>query len=104
MAIRQFVAWQAGVLDRAQYTASLSAQIPDAKVQQNAATLGTLGALNNTVYLGPRDSAYAVPPGVHVYLYEMVCSNGTVYEQLTLDGSGKVAGIEFTDTIPTPAP
>ncbi len=105
MARRQFVSWQAGEIDRAQYTAALSAQIPDSKLQENASNLGTLGALNSIVYLGPRDSVYAtLPPGVHVYLYRMICSNGSIYEQLTLDQNGKVAGIEFTDTIPTPPP
>lgn len=105
IARRQFVSWQAGQIDRAQYTASLSSQIPDSKLEQNAASLGTLGALNSINYFGPRDSLYGtLPPGVHVYLYQMVCSNGSIYEQLTLDQNGKVAGIEFTDTIPTPAP
>ena len=99
------MSWQAGQIDRSRYTASLSAQIPDSKVEQNAASLGTLGALHGVVYLGPRDSLFpTLPPGVHVYLYQMLCSNGSIYEQLTLDPSGKVAGIEFTDTIPTPQP
>lgn len=105
IARRQFVAWQAGRIDRAQYTAGLNAQIPDAKIEQTATDLGALGALNSLVYLGPRDSNYDdLPPGVHVYLYQMLCANGSIYEQLTLDASDKVAGIIFASTPPTPSP
>jgi hypothetical protein len=105
IARRQFVAWQAGRIDRAQYTPTLNAQIPDSKVEESSSNLGSLGALNNVQYLGPRDSIYGdLPPGVHVYLYQMLCSNGSIYEQLTLDPSDRVAGIIFTDTIPTPSP
>lgn len=105
IAQRQFVAWQAGIIDRADYTAALSAQTPDSKVQTSSINLGSLGALTTVEYLGPRDAVYApLPAGVHVYLYEMVCANGTIFEQLSLDGSDKVAGIIFSDTIPTPGP
>jgi hypothetical protein len=54
-------------------------------------------------YLGPL-SIPNLPPGVNVYLYQMLCSDGSIYEQLVLDPTGKVAGIIFRDTIPTPAP
>lgn len=105
IARRQFVAWQAGRIDRVQYTPALNAQTPDSKVEESSATLGTLGALSGVQYLGPRDSVYGdLPPGVHVYLYQMICSNGSIYEQLTLDPNDRVAGIIFTDTIPTPSP
>ena len=105
IARRQFVAWQAGQIDRADYTASLNAQTPDSKVQESSATLGALGALSGVQYLGPRDSDYDdLPPGVHVYLYQMLCTNGSIFEQITLDPSDKVAGIIFSDTAPTPAP
>jgi hypothetical protein len=105
MARRQFVAWQAGRIDRVEYAASLNAQIPDAKLESTSTNLGTLGALDGVKYLGPRDAVYApLPAGIHVYLYDMLCANGSIYEQLTLDANGKVVGIEFTDTIPTPSP
>jgi hypothetical protein len=31
----------------------------------------------------------------------MFCTNGTVYERLVIDGTGKVAGIYFMDKLPT---
>lgn len=103
VARRQFVAWQAGKIDRAQYTAELSAQTDDAKVQQASQDLGSLGALTGTQYLGPLEIP-DLPSGVHVYLYRMLCTNGSIYEQLALNGQGKIAGIIFRDTIPTPGP
>ncbi|HUY40804.1 MAG TPA: hypothetical protein VMV82_04470 [Candidatus Dormibacteraeota bacterium] len=103
MARRQFVLWQAGRIDRTEYTASLSAQIDDAKVQQTSTDLGALGALLGLQYLGPVPIP-GIPPGAGVYLYKMNCSNGSIYEQLALDASGKVAGIVFRDTLATPTP
>lgn len=103
VARRQFVMWQAGRIDRAEYTAQLSAQTDDQRVQQASLDLGTLGALDSVQYLGPLNIPN-LPPGVNAYLYKMLCSNGSIYEQLVLDPAGKVAGIIFRDTIPTPAP
>ncbi len=103
VARRQFVAWQAGRIDRADYTASLSARTDDAKVQQSSTELGQLGALEGVQYLGPLDIP-GLPPDVTVYLYKMLCSNGFIYEQLALDTGGKIEGIVFRDTIPTPGP
>ena len=105
LARRQFVAWQAGRIDRSEYTAQLSAQTPDSKIEASSIDLGALGALTGVTYLGPRDSMYDdLPPGIHVYLYQMLCTNGNIFEQLTLDPRNKVAGIIFADTAPTPAP
>ncbi len=103
MARRQFVLWQAGRIDRAEYTASLSAQIDDAKIQQTSTDLGALGALIGMQYLGPV-AVPNIPPGAGVYLYKMNCSDGSIYEQLALDASGKVAGIVFRSTLATPSP
>lgn len=100
---RQFVAWQAGSIDRAEYSAQLSAETDDAKVQQASTDLGALGALTGVQYMGPLDIPN-LPPGVHVYLYKMLCTQGSIYEQLALDARGKIAGIIFRDTIPTPGP
>ncbi len=54
-------------------------------------------------YLGPLNIP-DLPPGVGAYLYKMLCSNGSIYEQLVVDPTGKVAGIIFRDTLPTPVP
>ena len=107
MARRQFVSWQAGRIDRSEYTADLNSQIDDKKLQENSTNLGSLGALVNTEYLGPMEFS-ELPPGAHAYLYRMICTDGSVYEQLVLDERGKVAGIVFRDTpypaTPTPEP
>lgn len=103
VARRQFVAWQAGHIDRAQYSTTLSASTDDAKVEQASVQLGSLGALTGVEYLGPLDVP-DLPAGVTVYLYKMICSSGSIYEQLALDSRGKIQGIVFRDTIPTPGP
>lgn len=103
VARRQFVAWQAGHINRADYAPALSARTDDAKVEQSSIQLGALGALQSTQYLGPL-SIYDTPADVTVYLYKMLCSNGFIFEQLALDGRGKIEGIVFRDTIPTPGP
>jgi hypothetical protein len=103
VARRQFVAWQAGHINRRDYSATLSAQTDDAKVQQSSVELGQLGALQSMQYLGPI-TFYATPSGTTVYLYKMVCANGFIYEQLALDPRHTIQGIVFRDTIPTPAP
>ncbi|HEY9086349.1 MAG TPA: hypothetical protein VIN40_10515, partial [Candidatus Tyrphobacter sp.] len=64
MARRQFVMWQAGRIDRAEYTAELSAQIDDAKIEQNSVQLGALGALIDVRYLGPLPNL-GLPPGAN---------------------------------------
>jgi len=102
MANKQFVDWQAGAIDRASYTAELNAKITDAQLADISSKLGKLGAFIRSEYLGPIPEDPSVPAGVQAYMYRMFCSNGIVYEQLVLDGTGKVAGILFRDKLPTP--
>lgn len=103
LARRQFVLWQAGRVDRSEYTVALNAQIDDAKIQQTSAGLGSLGALVGMQYLGPVSIAGA-PAGVTAYLYKMLCNNGSIYEQMVLDPTGKITGLAFRDTLAAPTP
>ena len=97
-AIQQLVRWQAGVLDRSDYDAAFNAGIPDATVKRISLELGQKGALESAVYLGPVvvDGA---PAGVVSYLYKMLCANGVLYERLSIEADGKIAGVLFRDTL-----
>lgn len=98
VARREFVAWVAGNLDHSRYTDDLNRKITTEKLTQVSTALGKLGAFIRSEYLGPI-AIDGAPAGIHGYLYRMFCSQGTVYEQLILDSSGKVAGILFRDKI-----
>lgn len=100
-AIQQLVRWQAGDLDRSSYDADFNAKISDAMVQTISTALGQKGALQSTVYLGPVQVEGA-PPGVTSYLYKMQCVNGVLYERLSIDADGKIAGVLFRDSLKTP--
>lgn len=101
IARREFVAWQAGNIDRTRYAPQTSAKLSDATINHVATGLGRLGAFVRSEYLGPIPVDADAPKGINAYLYRMFCTNGTVYERLVIDGSGKVAGIVFMDKLPT---
>jgi hypothetical protein len=99
IARREFVTWQAGIVDKSRYAPYLQTQITDDQVAQTSKALSGVGALQRTEWLG----LYAAPPDVpggKAYVYRMICSNHTVYEVLTLTPDHKVAGIQFRDKFP----
>jgi hypothetical protein len=107
IARQQFVAWQSGTINKSLYAPGLVVKITDDKVDQNARALGALGALTDTVYIGPFASA-DIPPDAHGYIYQMKCTEGAVYLWMIVDGQGKIASIFFrnrldVETIEVPA-
>jgi hypothetical protein len=102
IANREFVAWQAGSIDKSHYTDELGSKVTDAQLTDISTKLGKLGAFIRSEYLGPIPEDKDVPPDIKAYMYRMFCTGGTVYEQLVLDGTNKVAGILFRDKLPTP--
>ena len=101
IARREFVAWQAGNVDRTRYAPQTSAKLNDTTINRVATGLGRLGAFVRSEYLGPIPVDSDAPKGINAYLYRMFCTNGTVYERIVIDGAGKVAGIVFMDKLPT---
>jgi hypothetical protein len=107
--MREFVAWQAGVVNLSHYDPASQPMITPAKVSQTASSLGQAGSLerNGVEWIGPLKIDDA-PPGVRGYIYRMHCAQKAVYEELMMAPTGKVAGILFrdslTDETPTPAP
>ena len=100
---REFVLRQAGQIDRNILAAEFRANLTSDRVQQISNDLGPLGALTDAQYLGPVELS-DLPAGAHAYLYHMICTNGSVYDQTFIDAHGKIAGEQFRDTLATPTP
>lgn len=104
---QQFVAWQAGSINKSLYAPEVLPKLTDAQITTVSRALGELGPLTDTVYIGPF-SAADIPAGAHGYIYQMRCSNGSVYLWLVLDADAKIATIFFknkldVETIENPA-
>jgi hypothetical protein len=99
VAKREFVAWQAGVIKRTQYTAAMQIRLTDNLIGQTSRALGTLGALQSMQFIGPVEVDDA-PPNSSSYMYKVNCANGSVYMQFALTTDGKIAGMLFQDKPP----
>ncbi|MGC1381153.1 MAG: hypothetical protein WA814_09065, partial [Candidatus Baltobacteraceae bacterium] len=95
---QQFVTWQAGVVDKGLYADQVLAKITDEKISATSHALGELGALTDTVFLGPWIEP-DFPPGARGYIYQMQCSRGDIYLLMALDAQGKIASILFKDRL-----
>jgi hypothetical protein len=98
IARQQFVAWQAGTVHKNLYDAEVQAKLTDEKINDTSHALGGLGALTDTVFIGPFVSA-DLPPGAHGYIYHMICTAGAVYLWMIVDATGKIATIYFHDRL-----
>jgi hypothetical protein len=100
IARREFVAWQAGVVNPTRYAAGSQAGLTPDKIADTSKQLGLAGTLVKTDWIGPIvvDDA---PPGTHGYWYKMTCENSVVYERLIIAPDGKIDGIMFRDKLPT---
>ena len=107
IARREFVAWQAGVVNLDHYQPAARPAITDAKVNQTSQGLGRAGSFERSEWVGPLviDGA---PAGARGYIYRMHCAQKDVYERLVMGADGKVVNIVFSDSLkdepPTPAP
>ena len=100
LVIQQFVDWQAGTVNKSMYVAGVQSKLSDDKVNEVSRKLGLLGALTNTVYIGPL-LVTDMPPDAHGYIYQMQCREGNVYLWLIINGQGKIATIFFKDKLTT---
>jgi hypothetical protein len=97
---QQFVAWQAGGVNKSLYSDKIQSQLSDAKINDVSQKLAALGALTSTLYIGPFVSS-DFPPGARGYIYQMQCREGNVYLFTVLDPQGKIATIYFKDRLVT---
>jgi hypothetical protein len=98
IARREFVDWQAGVVDKSHYAPETQAKLSPDKVADTSKALSELGALKQIEWYGPLGIADG-PPGVKGYLYHMICANASVYEELTIGPDGLIDGIVFRDKL-----
>ena len=97
---QQFVAWQAGNVNKSLYSPQIQSQLTDAKIADVSQKLGFLGALTATVYVGPYYSA-DFPQGAQGYIYQMLCREANVYVFAVIDAQGKIANFYFKDRLVT---
>jgi|SRR5579862_3044303 len=98
LARQQFVAWQAGSVNKSLYADQVIPKLTDAKISDVSHALGILGPLNNIVFMGPF-AATDVPEEAHGYIYRMDCAEGSVYQWMIVDEKGKIATIFFKDKL-----
>jgi hypothetical protein len=98
IARKQFVLWQAGVISRDGYTDEMNQLVTPDKLAETSKELGHLGGLLHAVWAGPA-SADDVPQGSKTYVYHMVCSDGAVYMEFSIEPTGKIAGMLFRDDL-----
>jgi hypothetical protein len=100
LARQQFLAWQIGSIEKSLYDPRLLAQLTDAKIAETSKAIAPLGALIDTVYVGPFTGS-DFPPDAKGYVYQMTCTQGKMYEFVVLTGEGKIATMFFRDTLTT---
>lgn len=98
LARQQFVAWQAGNINKSLYSPELLPKLTDAKINDVAHVLGVLGPLTDTTFIGPF-SAADIPPGARGYIYQMHCTDGSIYMWMILNADGKIATVFFKDKL-----
>src|SRR5579862_8810837 len=83
LARQQFVSWQAGIVNKHLYATQVLDKLTDAKIADTSKALGQLGALTDSVYIGPwADPSF--PLGARGYIYQMRCVEGSIYLWLAI--------------------
>ena len=99
IARREFVAWQAGAVDKHHYVESAASQLTTDAMDKMSKVLVAYGALEHTEWDGTFPIVGA-PSGVVGYTYRMVCTNDAIYEQLMIGADGKIDSINFSKKQP----
>jgi hypothetical protein len=98
IARREFVSWQAGMVDAARYAPQSQSGLTPDRVTKISKELGAAGTLEKTEWVGP--VLVDGVPGAKGYIYKMTCSDAVVYERLILAADGKIDGVVFLDKLP----
>ncbi len=99
VARREFVAWQAGAVDKNHYVDAAQAQLTSDGTAKMSKVLVSYGALEHTEWYG-NFPIIGAPPGVVGYTYRMVCTNDAIFEQLMIGSDGKIDSINFLKKLP----
>ncbi|HZP66367.1 MAG TPA: hypothetical protein VFB32_08655 [Rudaea sp.] len=98
IARQQFVAWQAGSINKRLYAPEVVPKLTDDKINDVARALSALGPLTDMTFVGPF-SAADIPSGSEGYIYQMHCQEGNIYMWMILDSDGKIATVFFKDKL-----
>lgn len=98
IARQQFVAWQAGSINKRLYAPEVLPKLTDDKINDVAHALSALGPLTDMTFVGPF-SAADIPSGSEGYIYQMHCQEGNIYMWMILDSDGKIATVFFKDKL-----
>ncbi|HET9393675.1 MAG TPA: hypothetical protein VFO29_09195 [Candidatus Rubrimentiphilum sp.] len=90
LAVRQFLAFQGGVVDRKQYSDDVNAQLNDELLDGSEKALAALGALQTVNFRGISRTR-----NVNVYVYRMTCEHGSIDMEFALQPDGKIAVLLF---------
>jgi hypothetical protein len=90
LAVQQFLAWQAGSVDRSLYDDAVNGELSDEVLDSATRTLANMGALQSAVYLGTSHAR-----GANIFVYKMTCERGSVNMDFALDPDGKIGIIFF---------
>ncbi|MGZ3541693.1 MAG: hypothetical protein ACXWMY_13995 [Vulcanimicrobiaceae bacterium] len=92
VAVREFLAWQTGTVDRTHYSDQMNANISDDLLTKSAVGLAHLGALQKATFEG---ISTAGPTNQTFYTYTMTCTDGAVRMQFGFDQQGKIGLLYF---------
>ena len=100
VARREFVAWQAGVVEKARYSPAAQAKLTDESISNVSKALSSYGALLHTQWMGylPIVGGQSGEVG---YTYRMECTSAPLFEQLMIGPDGKIDSIDFRDKVPS---
>lgn len=99
VARREFVAWQAGAVDKDHYVDAAQGQLTADGTAKMSKVLVSYGALEQAQWYG-NFPIIGAPPGVVGYTYRMVCTNDAIFEQLMIGSDGKIDSINFLKKLP----
>jgi hypothetical protein len=90
LAVRQFLAFQGGTVERARYSNDVNAQLNDELLTASERALAALGALQTVNFRGISHTK-----NVNVYVYRMTCEHGSIDMEFALQPDGKIAVLLF---------
>jgi hypothetical protein len=90
LAVRQFLAFQGGTVDRSKYSDDVNAQLNDDLLTASEKALAALGALQTVNFRG-----ISRTKNINVYIYRMSCEHGSIDMEFALQPDGKIAVLLF---------
>ncbi len=89
-AVQQFLAWQNGTVNRDLYSDRVNSELSDDLMDKGTKTLANLGGLQRADFQG-----ISAAKGVNLFVYRMICANGSIQMVFSMDPDGKVGLIFF---------